>query len=297
MSMQPAELLRDRIDLSRDPRPFAQILWHLRPDLQPACPDCLDLGFIHVPSFDRRDQGGLELCECQKRITRSNGKPPFEYYDAATNAMAPCPSRPARLALDRIRRLERWSGIPGRYHGKFLEDVEPCTNSLQDALDAAVNSVAEFRSPELGRGLYLWGDTGCGKTLIGCAALNEILRLYQRPVRYAKISRDILGKLRSSFNPASESYGEGRRIEEELAGVEALVIDDFGTHKETEWVNQVLYDLIDARYENNLLTIVTSNEPLENLKEIAQGRIYSRLKGMTTEIHIEAPDYRLGPGQ
>ena len=55
----------------------------------------------------------------------------------------------------------------------------------------------------------------------------------------------------------------------------------------------MLYDLIDARYEHGLLTIITSNEPMESWREISGGRIYSRLRQMTTEIEIDAPDYRL----
>ncbi len=73
----------------------------------------------------------------------------------------------------------------------------------------------------------------------------------------------------------------------------ALVIDDFGIHNESDWVNSVLYDLIDARYENNLLTIITSNDPLDAWKELAKGRVYSRLREICIEIQIDAPDYRL----
>lgn len=262
----------------------------------PACPVCRGLGFYFDPAAARHDRGGFEICECIRGSCRCGGEFPYEYYDAETNAILPCPTRPVRLALDKIAIIGRKAGIPPRYQGKFLEYVdfnpgEP--GGMFWALDHAAHTLKDFPFPEERRGLYIHGQTGSGKTLLSCVILNEIMRLYRTPVKYAKISRDVLGKLRSSFNPNSPSYGEGRQIEEELGSVPALVIDDFGIHKDTDWVNSVLYDLIDARYENNLLTILTSNEPLEAWKDVFNGRLYSRMKSMCAEIEIDAPDYRL----
>ncbi len=263
------------------------------------CPVCLGLGFFFDPSAARNDRGGYEICECIRGLCRCGGTFPYQYYDAQANAIMPCPTRGARMALDQIKIIEGKNGIPPRYHHKFLESVEfdshsPAGISLMSALDFAVDAVNQYGRPEsVRRGLYINGPTGCGKTLLACVILNELVRLYRVPVRYAKISRDVLGKLRSTFNPASPSYGEGRQIEEELGRVPVLVIDDFGVHRESEWVNTVLYDLIDARYENNLLTILTSNEPLADLKDVFGGRLYSRLVSLCREIQIDAPDFRL----
>jgi DNA replication protein DnaC len=161
------------------------------------------------------------------------------------------------------------------------------------AIDHVYAVIKEYPKNKNTYGLYLYGRTGTGKTLLSCIILNEMIRLYQIPVKYAKISRDILGKIRDTFNPQSEYYGEGRKIEEELANIEILVIDDFGVQKDSPWVNNVLYDLIDSRYEKNLLTILTSNEPMDSWKEISNGRVFSRLKEMCLEIHLDAEDYRL----
>ncbi|MCB1316707.1 MAG: ATP-binding protein [Leptospiraceae bacterium] len=264
--------------------------------IAPVCKQCLDLGYVFIPNPDRTgDPGTYELCSCQRELCRCDGHPPFEYFDEEANAMRPCPVRPVRLALHKARLALRSSGIPPRFQGKFLDGIDQRvqeSDNLTDAVFYSVRMIARFQSRNR-RGLYLHGDTGCGKTLLSCAILNEIIRAHREPVRYAKISRDILGKLRASFNPNSEIYGEGKAIEDELARVPALVIDDFGVHRETEWVNQVLYDLIDARYENDLLTIITSNEPMDTWKGVGGGRIYSRLREMCAEEHIKSPDYRL----
>ncbi len=262
------------------------------------CKKCFGLGFLYKPGTHFDQKGGFSLCSCIANLCREEHcYPPYERYNSQKQELCSCECRLARLSIERIRRLEKRSQIPYKYAGHFLDHVRldhVMGASLITALDHAEEIVSHFsKIEERPLGLYLRGGTGAGKTLVSCAILNEIIRFHKAPVRYAKISRDILSKLRASFNPNSDIYGEGFRIEEELGSVAALVIDDFGSHRETNWVQSVLYDLIDRRYENNLLTIITSNEPMSFWKDTAGGRIYSRLQGMCKEVFIEAPDYRV----
>ena len=71
-----------------------------------------------------------------------------------------------------------------------------------------------------------------------------------------------------------------------------LVLDDFGIQRGTEW-NRMLYDLVDARYGDQRFTVVTTNQPLDELKALAKGRIYSRLVEMCQPIPMDGPDYRM----
>ncbi len=260
------------------------------------CKICKGIGFILDLEVHPKDFGTYKICECVEAITKCDGNPPYVYYDPKDNCIKDCPSKKARLAIKKIEHLERNSGIPPRYKHKlltFLDSEVPNSENYYFVLDHACALIRNYGKKEDMMGLYLYGKTGSGKSLLSCIILNELIRLYQVEVKYAKISRDILGKIRDTFNPQSEYFGEGRKIEEELANVAVLVIDDFGVQKETPWVNNVLYDLIDSRYEKNLLTILTSNEPMDSWKEISNGRVYSRLKEMCIEIYLDAEDYRL----
>nr|HPM34702.1 DNA replication protein DnaC [Spirochaetota bacterium] len=59
------------------------------------------------------------------------------------------------------------------------------------------------------------------------------------------------------------------------------------------WEQETLYNLIDARYEAERLTIITSNSnPEKGLKELSEGRILSRLKEMTNIIELSGTDRR-----
>lgn len=75
--------------------------------------------------------------------------------------------------------------------------------------------------------------------------------------------------------------------------IRRLLLDDFGVQADSEWEKRTLYDLIDARWENRLLTIITSNKNPNEFKELFDGRIYSRLAGMTTVVVLTGKDYRL----
>lgn len=259
------------------------------------CPICNGTGII-LDTYSVPQNPAYKLCTCVEEMTLCDGNPPYEYYDPTENCMKECPSKRARLALKKILFLEKQAGIPNRYKNKLLTSIDfqiAESENFLYVIDHVYAVIKNYLKKTNIYGLYLYGRTGTGKTLLSCIILNELIRLYQIPVKYAKISRDILGKIRDTFNPQSDYYGEGRKIEEELANIEVLVIDDFGVQKDSPWVNNVLYDLIDTRYEKNLLTILTSNEPMESWKEISNGRVFSRLKEMCLEIHLDAEDYRL----
>ena len=194
-----------------------------------ACENCLGLGFVYLKeaslplSAGRRR--GFQLCSCIDHLCQAEHcSPPYERYDVSKQNMQPCQCRLARFALERIQLLEQRSAIPLRYAGCFLDDIsiDPGQipgaekSKLSIALDHAMQIVSEYSSKHLPLGLYLSGGTGCGKTLLSCALLNELLRFHKISVRYAKTSRDILSKMRASYNPNSGIYGEGIRIEKEL---------------------------------------------------------------------------------
>ena len=55
---------------------------------------------------------------------------------------------------------------------------------------------------------------------------------------------------------------------------------------------ETLYNLVDARYSERKLTLITTNKDVNEIKNLAGGRIYSRFLEMCTIIHMTAADYR-----
>ena len=54
----------------------------------------------------------------------------------------------------------------------------------------------------------------------------------------------------------------------------------------------MLYNLIDSRYVEERPTIITSNISIDKFKEVAHGRISSRIQEMCKIIYFDLPDYR-----
>ena len=115
---------------------------------------------------------------------------------------------------------------------------------------------------------------------------------YSSGGRFVDLSRQFFQRLKSSYNISDESYGHAGQILDELIEIPFLVIDDFGIQRNTEWESEMLYNLIDSRYAEERPTILTSNIDIKELKDVAHGRIYSRIKEMCKIIHFDLPDYR-----
>lgn len=80
---------------------------------------------------------------------------------------------------------------------------------------------------------------------------------------------------------------------ESLNKVNVLILDDFGVEKMTDWAYQMLYSLINYRYENLKTTIYTSNLDLEELAaHTGDSRLTSRIQEDCTIIKFDGEDYR-----
>ena len=71
-----------------------------------------------------------------------------------------------------------------------------------------------------------------------------------------------------------------------------LVLDDFGVEKISDWSYQLLYMLINRRYNNLKTTIFTSNFSLEQIaQQLGDDRLTSRIQHMCDVQKFEG-DYR-----
>jgi DNA replication protein DnaC len=78
-----------------------------------------------------------------------------------------------------------------------------------------------------------------------------------------------------------------------------LVLDELGATVPTDWVRDTMYQIINKRYNDNKLTIFTTNyldkrraEKDQILEDRIGTRLRSRLYEMCTNVVIETEDYR-----
>jgi|TARA_B100000315_G_C14524935_1_gene563369 DNA replication protein DnaC len=234
----------------------------------------------------------------------SKGRQPFQYLDENQEPRN-CPCFSYRKRISAIYSLFSSSDIPQRYRFKFQDDfltsnengetipgAEYAKNILYGVLHRVIGDHKENRSRTGQKGFYLWGDPGNGKTLLSCIALNELMFHTAIKGKFIDISRGFFQTLRSTFDENSRLHGQSNLIVSQLGKVPYLVIDDFGIQRNTEWEEETLYNLIDERYVEEKLTFITSNKSPDDIKDVAQGRIYSRINEMCFTVHITSPDYR-----
>ena len=80
-----------------------------------------------------------------------------------------------------------------------------------------------------------------------------------------------------------------------LNNFDLLVIDDLASERDTEYMGEIVQNIIDSRYRAGLPLIITTNLTSEELKkplEIRKKRIYSRLFEMCYPIEVKGKDRR-----
>jgi DNA replication protein DnaC len=205
-----------------------------------------------------------------------------------------CQCRADRLNRGRSRGIS--SVIPPRYRGVSFDrpPVSDMARDLQTKL--AVTEVRAYVEDlearlEEGRGLWLFGDTGTGKTtlamLISKAALEagRTVAIYSLPKLLARIRRTY------DSEPGGDSY---LSFFERLTSVDLLHIDDLGAEKRSDWVLEQLYALINERYETQRSVLITTNLPHPELEEQIGPRTVSRLTQMCDEVEVRGDDRRYG---
>ncbi|HUO85109.1 MAG TPA: ATP-binding protein [Thermoanaerobaculia bacterium] len=224
-----------------------------------SCPRCAGTGWIVEPSsFDSRP------CGCQgelkKRRRIENARIPKRYFDHCTLA-----------------------GFNERSNGSLLH-----------AKRTAREFVDEWPTPR--SGLLLMGGCGTGKTHLAVAILREIIEI-DKPGKLLFINfQDLIQEIQASFD--SDQSARKSEILRPVLGADLLVLDELGSQKPTNFVQDTLYSIINSRYNDQGLTIFTTNyldesqRSEETLETRIGKRLRSRLHEMCRTVMIEADDYR-----
>ena len=130
-----------------------------------------------------------------------------------------------------------------------------------------------------GIGLYLFSSTkGSGKTKTVCSLANEIMKRYQKSVKFTTSLR-ILEEIKSTWGERGNAES---KLIEDLSRTEILIIDDFGADSGKDWINERFYSIINGRYVDMKITIFTSNCRISELKY--DERITNRILERSLEI-------------
>lgn len=137
---------------------------------------------------------------------------------------------------------------------------------------------------EKGIGFYIQSKTrGTGKTFLASCICNSLMAKYQLSTKFVSASELI--NISKSAMP-----GEKSPIEV-LCECKVLVLDDIGQKTTGEdWMNDLLFKIIEARYQKKLVTIFTSNVKATDLR--LDDRITSRIEKVSQFIPLPEYSYR-----
>lgn len=170
--------------------------------------------------------------------------------------------------------------VPFEYKDKMAKDFRldcyDCdTTDLKNIVNKFIGSFENFRNE--GFGLYIQSrERGSGKTLLASILVNEISTRYAVNTKFVTIY-DYLEMTKKGYHGSPEEI-------QAINSAQVLVLDDFGAHMAKEWIESVLFSLIDKRTIQRLVTIYTSNIPLEELN--IDGRILDRIKSRSYILKV-----------
>ncbi len=206
--------------------------------------------------------------------------------EEATNTAADCRCRASRIAHRRAASLE--GRIPKRYRGASFD--RPPVLGMHEPVVSSVRSYVRNLPARIdeGRGMWLVGDVGTGKTtlamIVSGAALEAgySVAIYSLP-RLLNLIRDEVGTENSLLD-----------LLDRLSAVDLLHIDDLGAQHTTPWRLEQLYSIVDARYQAGRPIVATTNLLPPDLAKQMGRQIHTTVTddgdGQTTERRVVSND-------
>ncbi len=189
--------------------------------------------------------------------------------------------------------------IPKRYRDKEISNFIPEKKYGHHFILSRIEDYINADDFLEGKGLFLVGAPGVGKTHLSVGILKEFFRR-RGIVGLFYDTRSLLFNLRASFDGSASS----REILEEVVESPILVLDDLGSERLSDWARDILHYIIINRYNDLKPIIITSNielkskkkidgDMLENTLEERMGQsIASRLSEMCEVLPIKGKDRR-----
>lgn len=186
-----------------------------------------------------------------------------------------------------LRRQQRLAAasIPKRYRHCTLDSFREKSTVLKNAKTRVREFVDLWPNTDDGKGLLMMGACGVGKTHLAVAALIEIINGGKPGRMLFNNFQDLIQEIQASFDSdASVSKSE---ILRPLLETDLLVLDELGSVKPTQFVQDILYYVINTRYNEERTTIFTTNyydRPAEAKDETLEQRIGTRLRSRLFEM-------------
>ena len=200
-----------------------------------------------------------------------------------------CPNIHA-VAAEREKQVKLEQRLAVCFRG--VEEMKGCTFGTDDGagdprlIQAAQRYAADFRQHlRDGMGLLYHGPVGTGKTFLAACIANDV------------IAQGYRVRLTSFARVADEIFKAENKAEyiDHLCRYDLLILDDLGVERKTEYMQEMVYKIVNARYVAGAPVIVTTNltpDELTKTADIGYTRTYDRLLEKCLPIKVDGPSRR-----
>lgn len=181
------------------------------------------------------------------------------------------------------RQQIREAAFPDKDTRNFTFDIDDRNNA--QASDLSRGYAASF-DPKTSRGLLFYGACGTGKSFYAACIVNAV------------IDRNYTAKYTSISEIEAELWAanDKKAVYDYFNEFDLLVLDDFSAERDTQYMQEIVFNVIDRRNKSGKPIIVTTNltpNEINNATNTAQKRILSRIVGNCTSYLIKGADRRI----
>lgn len=167
------------------------------------------------------------------------------------------------------------AGIPERFRDRTLDSYAATTDGQKAALRWATEYAHQFDEVlASGRSMLFLGRPGTGKTHLGCAIGNYLLRK-GATVYYSTVQR-AMRRIKDTWSrDSAELEGDAIRA---MTGPDLLILDEIGVQFGSDTEKNLTFDLLNERYERLKPTLLLSNLAKEDVARFLGERVMDRLR-------------------
>lgn len=167
--------------------------------------------------------------------------------------------------------------------GWTFENDDRKNEKLSDAMQKYADNFGKYRKEC--KGLLLHGTVGTGKTYFAACIANRLIDNGYDVLmtNFARLANQIQG-----------SY-EKQKVIDDLNEYHLVVIDDLGAERTSEYMQEMVFNIIDSRYRSGLPFIITTNLPMEEIKKPqnrSSARIYDRILQRCFPVEVSGSSRR-----
>ncbi len=225
-----------------------------------SCPDCQDTGYIGTRKCHCFRQAVIDLLYTQSNLREFLDKETFSGFSLdfyPTGSVDPVTGLNARQTARRVLDECR----------KFVENFDTSFENL-----------------------FLYGDTGLGKTFLSHCIARELLDtthsvIYFSAFRLFELFAD------ATFGRNSDQMSE--ELEQHIFDCDFLIIDDLGTEMTNTFVSSQLFLVLNERILRQKSTLISTNLALGTFADTYSERVFSRISSSYTMLKLIGDDIRI----